>query len=154
MQRHFSNRGEALAEVTAARVLASRKGPGKSALVPSASRRMTSKQWFAKSMEEIRQPRKTRPRRNGEGATVLSTYPDGGPARGSTVRKGCTSGRVGQADLKNTKSMPLRQSARSGKDGLGIGMRENSTRWLLLMPKTVCTFRRTMRPFTVAIPFR
>ena len=29
MQRHFSNRGEALAEVTAARVLARRKAAGK-----------------------------------------------------------------------------------------------------------------------------
>lgn len=71
MQRHFSNRGEAPAEVTAARVLASRKGPGKSALVSSASRRVTSKQWFAKSVEEIRRPRKTRPKRNGDGTTVL-----------------------------------------------------------------------------------
>lgn len=72
---------------------------------------------------------------------------------GSTARKGSTTGRVGQADLKNTKSMPLRQSARSGKNGLGIGMRENSKRWLLLMPKKLCTFRRTMKPFTDAIPF-
>ena len=36
---------------------------------------------------------------------------------GSTVRKGSTTGGVGQTDLKNTKSMPLRQSARSEKMG-------------------------------------
>ena len=39
MQRHFSNRGEALAEVTAARVLARRKAPVKSAFTARAGGR-------------------------------------------------------------------------------------------------------------------
>ena len=71
MQRHFSNRGEALAEVTAARVLARRKQPGNSALVTSAGRRVTTKQWFSQPVEAIRQPKKIKPKRYGDATTVL-----------------------------------------------------------------------------------
>jgi hypothetical protein len=66
MQRQFSNRGEALAEVTAARVLARRKQPGK-----SAGRRVTSNQWFSQRVEEIRRPKTTEPKRNGDVTIVL-----------------------------------------------------------------------------------
>ena len=39
MKRHFSNRGEALSEVTAARVLANRKGSIKTSFMTQADRR-------------------------------------------------------------------------------------------------------------------
>jgi len=66
MQRQFSNRGEALAEVTAARVLARRKQPGK-----SPGPRVTTNQWFSQRVEEIRQPKRIKPKRNGDVTTVL-----------------------------------------------------------------------------------
>jgi len=61
MQRHFSNRGEALSEVTAARMLARRK-PAESRSAAPNSRQFGSGQWFTKT-EVIRVP-KTHPKKH------------------------------------------------------------------------------------------
>lgn len=58
MQRQFSNRGEALAQVTAARILARRKGQVNSAFTTRASGRSTPEQWFSHPGEAIRMPKK------------------------------------------------------------------------------------------------
>jgi len=58
MQRHFSHRGEALAEVTAARMLAGRKRLEKSPSGAQTGRRVTSKQWFSQSVETTPQPKR------------------------------------------------------------------------------------------------
>jgi hypothetical protein len=71
MQRHFSNRGEALAEVTAARALARRKAQANSALTARARGRFTPEQWFSHPVEAIRQPKQRKPERNGDVTTVL-----------------------------------------------------------------------------------
>jgi hypothetical protein len=54
MQRHFSNRGEALAEVAAAKMMAGRKPPTKSGLGNQPGRRITSGQWQSQAVEVIR----------------------------------------------------------------------------------------------------
>jgi len=46
MQRHFSNRGEALAEVTAARMLARRIRPAEPASATQRGRQAKAAQWF------------------------------------------------------------------------------------------------------------
>ncbi|MBZ5599633.1 MAG: hypothetical protein LAN83_15085 [Acidobacteriia bacterium] len=51
MQRHFSNRGEALAEMAAAKMMAGRKSPTKSGLT---GQRMMPGQWRAPVVEVIR----------------------------------------------------------------------------------------------------
>jgi len=71
MQRHFSSRGEALAEVTAARVLARRKAHVTSPFPDRAGGRFTSGQWFSHSMESIRQPKKREPKRKEDDTTLL-----------------------------------------------------------------------------------
>ena len=48
MQRHFSNRGEALSEVTAARMLA-RHNPARSASTVQAGRARKTERWFNKT---------------------------------------------------------------------------------------------------------
>lgn len=54
MQRHFSNRGEALAEMAAAKMMAGRKSPTKSGF---ADQRMTPGQWRSPTVEVIRPAR-------------------------------------------------------------------------------------------------
>lgn len=71
MQRHFSSRGEALAEVTAARVLARRKQPGQSPLDTQAGRRATTNQWFSQPVEASRRPKKRKPQRSEDVTTSL-----------------------------------------------------------------------------------
>jgi len=71
MQRQFSSRGEALAEVTAARVLARRKQPAKSAFITPAGRRVSTNLWFFQPVEATRQPKRIKPERNGDVTTVL-----------------------------------------------------------------------------------
>ena len=71
MQRHFSNRGEALAEVTAARMLARRKARVNSAFTARAGGRFASEQWFSHAAEAIRQPKKGTPKRNEDVTTIL-----------------------------------------------------------------------------------
>ncbi len=53
MQRHFSNLGEALAEVTAARMLVCGKQAAKWGLAAQAGRRATSEQWFSQAVKPI-----------------------------------------------------------------------------------------------------
>jgi hypothetical protein len=57
MHRHFSNRGEALAEVTAARVLGARKYLAKSASSTQDGRRLTTQQWFSRPAEATHRPK-------------------------------------------------------------------------------------------------
>ena len=70
MKRHFSNRGEALSEVTATRVLASRKGSVKASFMTQADRRTNAPFWSLKRVEIRNSPRKKQPRRN-EDDTIL-----------------------------------------------------------------------------------
>ena len=58
MQRQFSSRGEALSEVTAARMLARRKAQVNSAFTARVSGRSTPEQWFPHPMEAVRQSKK------------------------------------------------------------------------------------------------
>jgi len=51
MNRHFSNRGEALAEITAVRALASRKASVKASCVTRADRRANSPFWSLQRAE-------------------------------------------------------------------------------------------------------
>lgn len=53
MQRHFSNRGEPLAEVTAARMLAGRRG-GEARFAAQPGRGVTRQKWFS---ERVGKPR-------------------------------------------------------------------------------------------------
>jgi len=62
MQRHFSNRGEALAEVTATRMLVGRKGAARSEFTTQ-GRRAKPEGWFSQSAETTFRPRK-KPSRN------------------------------------------------------------------------------------------
>jgi hypothetical protein len=65
MQRHFSTRGEALAEVTAARMLARRKRSAQSAFaVSQAGRRGTPEQWFSQPEEITPRPKGKQPKPN------------------------------------------------------------------------------------------
>jgi len=66
MQRHFSNRGEALAEVTAARVLARRTQLAKSTCITKSGRQGTTEQWFARPVETNHRPERKRPNRSGD----------------------------------------------------------------------------------------
>ena len=57
MQRHFSNRGEPLAEVTAARTLADRRR-GKAGFAAQPGRGVTRKKWFSERVEKPRVAKK------------------------------------------------------------------------------------------------
>jgi len=70
MQRHFSNRGEALAELTAARMLAGRKRPRKSEFGTQAVRQATTKQWFSQSLATTPRPKRKQANLNGEVTTL------------------------------------------------------------------------------------
>lgn len=70
MKRHFSNRGEAISEVTAARALASRKTSVKSLPMTQAERRTNPLFWSLQRVEVRNRPRKEHPKRD-EGDTVL-----------------------------------------------------------------------------------
>ena len=70
MQRHFSSRGEALAEVTAARVLARRKAHLASPFADRAGGRFTSERWFSHPAESIRLPKRV-PKRKEDDTTLL-----------------------------------------------------------------------------------
>jgi hypothetical protein len=59
MQRHFSSRGEALPEVTAARMLAGgSKRSAKPGLGTQAGRRVASEQWFSRPAERTPRPKR------------------------------------------------------------------------------------------------
>jgi hypothetical protein len=57
MKRHFSSRGEAISEVTAARVLASRKASAKAPFILG-ERRANLPHWFLHRVEVGNHPRK------------------------------------------------------------------------------------------------
>lgn len=63
MKRHFSNRGEALSEVTAARVLANRKVSVRTSFMTQADRRTGSPFWFSGQVEVPNPPKRRQPRR-------------------------------------------------------------------------------------------
>jgi len=70
MKRHFSNRGEAISEVTAARVLASRKASVKASFIPQGERRANLPHWSLQGVEVGNHPRKKQTKRN-EGDTIM-----------------------------------------------------------------------------------
>jgi len=69
MKRHFSNRGEALPEVTAARVLAHRKGSVKTSFVTQVDPR-TSVPFWSSQRKEVTYPPQTRQPRQKEDVTI------------------------------------------------------------------------------------
>jgi len=62
MKRHFSNRGEALPEVTAARVLADRKAWVRTSFTTQAGRRTGSPFWSSRQVAVTNPPRTRQPR--------------------------------------------------------------------------------------------
>jgi hypothetical protein len=58
MQRHFSNRGEAHAEVTAARMLAGKRGFEKVALRRQLERGGSAQQWLSQATEKPHRAKK------------------------------------------------------------------------------------------------
>lgn len=63
MKRHFSNRGEALSEVTATRVLANRKGSVKTSFTTRGGRQTGSRFWSSQRKEVTTPPQRRQPRR-------------------------------------------------------------------------------------------
>jgi len=61
MQRHFSNRGEALAELIAAKMLARRKPSAEFASTVQAARQVRPGQWFKTPEEILRRRKNTKP---------------------------------------------------------------------------------------------
>lgn len=70
MKRHFSNRGEATSEVTAACVLASRKGSVKASFMPRGERRTNLPFWTLQRVKVGNHPRKKQTRRD-EDDTIM-----------------------------------------------------------------------------------
>ena len=75
MQRHFSSRGEALSEVTAARVLA-RRTPSQKAVAKGA-RRSAAEQWFVRVAERTHRPEKKQVDRNEHHNVSVRPVPQG-----------------------------------------------------------------------------
>jgi len=71
MKRHFSNRGEAISEVTAARVLASRRTAVRTSFMTQAERRTTPLFWSLQRVETRNRPSKKQPKRNDDHTIVL-----------------------------------------------------------------------------------
>jgi hypothetical protein len=69
MKRHFSNRGEALSEVTAARGVADRRASLRAAFMTQADRREKSPYWFSQR-EKITRPRKKKQKRPNEDVKI------------------------------------------------------------------------------------
>lgn len=69
MKRKLSNRGEALAEVAAARALPDRQASLKTSFMTQADRRAGSAVWFAQPTR-ILSPRKRKQRRPNEDVTI------------------------------------------------------------------------------------
>ena len=63
MQRHFSNRGEPRAEVTAAKMLAGRKPSTQSQFIARIGRQTKPEQWFTKPTEISHPPKRRQPKR-------------------------------------------------------------------------------------------
>lgn len=71
MQRHFSNRGEALSEITAARVLARRRKRAKSVPTKQDVRRNMPAEWFVRPAEATHRPVMKPPHREGDDSPLL-----------------------------------------------------------------------------------
>ena len=71
MKRHFSNRGEAISEVTAARFLASRKSAITASFMSPPKRRTNAPFWRLQRVEVRDHPRKEQPKRNDHDTTFL-----------------------------------------------------------------------------------
>jgi len=71
MKRHFSNRGEAISEVTAARVLASRKTVVRASFMTQAERRTNPPFWSLQPVGVRNRPSKKLPKRNDDHEIVL-----------------------------------------------------------------------------------
>lgn len=70
MKRHFSNRGEALAEVTAGRNLVSRKASVRTSFMIQGDRRVGSSVWFSPP-EETPSPRRRKQKQSKEDITIM-----------------------------------------------------------------------------------
>jgi len=62
MKRHFSNRGEGISEVTAARALATRKTAVSASFMTQAERRTNPPFWSLQKVEVGNRPRKKQPK--------------------------------------------------------------------------------------------
>jgi len=71
MQRQFSNRGEALAEVTAARMLARRQQSAKSAFAAQGGRPARADQWFLKPSVMTQRSKTKQPRQDKNTTSLL-----------------------------------------------------------------------------------
>jgi hypothetical protein len=71
MQRQFSNRGEALAEVTAARMLARRKRCAGSAFTTQGGRQGKAERWFTKPAEVTQHPKVKPPKHDADVTPLL-----------------------------------------------------------------------------------
>jgi hypothetical protein len=71
MKRHFSNRGEALAEVTAARSAVDRRASVRAAFMTQADRRAKSPQWFSRREELPSSPKRRKTRLNEDVSVLL-----------------------------------------------------------------------------------
>jgi hypothetical protein len=70
MKRHFSNRGEALSEVTAARGVADRRASLRAAFMTQADRWERSPHWFSQR-EQTTSPRKRKQKRPNEDVRIV-----------------------------------------------------------------------------------
>lgn len=71
MKRHFSNRGEAISEVTAVRALASRKTAVRASFMNQAERRANPPFWSFQGVEVRNRPGKKQPKRHDDGTILL-----------------------------------------------------------------------------------
>ncbi len=71
MQRHFSNRGEALAELNAAKMLARRKPTTQSMSTFQSARQVKSEQWFKTRGESSQRRKSVKPPKHDEQGTRL-----------------------------------------------------------------------------------
>jgi hypothetical protein len=71
MKRHFSNRGEALAEVTAARGVADRRASLRAAFMTQSDRRAKSPYWFLPGKKITRLPKRKQRHPNEDVKIVL-----------------------------------------------------------------------------------
>jgi hypothetical protein len=78
MQRHFSNRGEALAEVAAAKVMAVRQPPLKSGFPPGSGKRSTLGLWQPQAGEGIRPASPKKKKQPGARSKAGSRPPESG----------------------------------------------------------------------------
>ncbi len=71
MQRHFSNRGEALPEVTAAKMLARRNQASETKSAAQLGRHNKAEQWFTKPALTVQRPKLKQAKPNPSVAPLL-----------------------------------------------------------------------------------